>query len=81
MEPNAVLRKRSYECFRRIADRHEDELVVCATHGGVIIQLLAEILELDETEWPRVRVLNGGLTTVTGNSKAFKLEGLNVAAI
>ena len=81
MEPNAVLRMRSYECFKRIADRHVDELVVCATHGGVIIQLLAEILELDETEWPRVRVLNGGLTTVTGNSKAFKLEGINVAAI
>ena len=81
MEPNVVLRKRSYECFKRIADRHVDDLVVCATHGGVIIQLLAEILELDETEWPHVRVLNGGLTTVTGNSSAFKLEGINVAAI
>ncbi len=81
METTSDLRRRAYECFQRIANAHPAEIAVCATHGGVVIQILAAIFGLSDSEWPRAKVLNAGITTIEGTDGNYKIANLNTGPV
>ena len=81
MEATSDLRLRAYKSFERIANAHPKEIAVCATHGGVVIQILAAIFGLSDSEWPRAKVLNAGITTIEGTDGNYKVSNLNTGSV
>jgi broad specificity phosphatase PhoE len=77
VEPLARLRRRAVGVMNAILDRHVDETVVCVSHGGTLVQIIAHLFGLPEDVWPRIRMSNTSLTIVEGNSAQPVVRTLN----
>jgi len=71
------LRRRSVAVVNAILDRHVDETVVCVSHGGTLVQIIAHLFGLPEDAWPRIRMSNTSLTIVEGDSTSPVVRTLN----
>jgi broad specificity phosphatase PhoE len=77
VESLAGLRRRSVAVVNALLDRHVDETVVCVSHGGTLVQIIAHLFGLPEDVWPRIRMSNTSLTRVEGDSSRPVVRTLN----
>ena len=77
VESLAGLRRRAVGVVSAILDRHVDETVVCVSHGGTLVQVIAHLFGLPEDVWPRIRMSNTSLTIVEGDSTQPVVRTLN----
>lgn len=78
-EPMLDFRRRVGAALDALLDRHEQEVVVCVSHGGTIAQAVAHVLGLPEAISPAIRVDNTSLTIVEGTAARPMLRALNDA--
>ncbi len=77
VESLAGLRRRAVGVVNALLDRHVDETVVCVSHGGTLVQIIAHLFGLPEDVWPRIRMSNTSLTIVEGDSASPVVRTLN----
>jgi len=77
VEPLGELRRRSVEVAQSLLDRHRDDLAVCVSHGGTLVQIIAHFFGLPESTWPRIRMSNTSITVVEGDAAAPVIVMLN----
>ena len=77
VESLAGLRRRSVAVVNTLLDRHVHETVVCVSHGGTLVQIIAHLFGLPEDVWPRIRMSNTSLTIVEGDSTRPVVRTLN----
>jgi len=77
VESLAGLRRRAVGVVNGLLDRHVDETVVCVSHGGTLVQIIAHLFGLPEDVWPRIRMSNTSLTIVEGDSTRPVVRTLN----
>jgi broad specificity phosphatase PhoE len=72
-ETRLELRLRAVDCLERIIEEHEGENILIVTHGGVIGQIIGEILGIPQGRKVPVRLDNCSLTVikVDGNRRAL----------
>jgi broad specificity phosphatase PhoE len=76
-ESLASLRARSVAVVGGLLDRHADDLAVCVSHGGTLVQVIAHLFGLPEDTWPRIRMSNTSVTVVEGTSASPLIRTLN----
>ena len=78
-EATADFRERVARDFDLLAERHSDELAICAAHGGSIRMVIGHVLGLPPDVYPRVHIANGSLTVVEMDGGRPVLTSLNDA--
>jgi len=76
-ESLAALRLRGVTAVSALMDRHVDDLAVCVSHGGTLVQIIAHLFGLPEDTWPRIRMSNTSVTVVEGPASAPLIRTLN----
>ena len=76
-EGGAVFRARVAAAFDVLAERHRREMVVIASHGGAINQVLAHVLGLPVGARAHTTVENCALTVIETDGRRPVLAGLN----
>lgn len=77
VEALALLRERSVAVVSQLLDRHAEDLAVCVSHGGTLVQVIAHLFGLPVDVWPRVRMSNTSVTIVEGPSARPVIRTLN----
>lgn len=77
VESLAALRQRAVAVVEGLLDRHADDLAVCVSHGGTLVQVIAHLFGLPVDVWPRIRMSNTSVTVVEGDSKTPVVRTLN----
>jgi len=77
VESLASLRARSVAVVSELLDRHAEDVAVCVSHGGTLVQVMAHVLGLPEGVWPRIRMSNTSVTVVEGTASAPTVSMLN----
>ena len=78
-EATADFRERVARDFDLLAERHSEELAICAAHGGSIRMVIGHVLGLPPDVYPRVHIANGSLTVVEMDGGCPVLTSLNDA--
>ena len=78
-EATADFRERVARDFDLLAERHSEELAICAAHGGSIRMVIGHVLGLPPDVYPRVHIANGSLTVVEMDGGRPVLTSLNDA--
>ena len=74
-ESFSALRKRTINGLNSLAEKHEGERVIIATHAGATKAMLCTILNLTNEECANFDwVSNASITTVTYNNKTFTVK-------
>lgn len=77
VESLAALRARSVAAVEGLLERHRDDLAVCVSHGGTLVQVIAHLFGLPVDVWPRIRMSNTSVTIVEGGSQLPVVRTLN----
>lgn len=72
-----AVQARGTEALREIAAGHEGATVAVVSHGGIIRATLLAILRAPPTAYWRVRLDNGGITTVAADEGPWRVVSLN----
>jgi 2,3-bisphosphoglycerate-dependent phosphoglycerate mutase len=76
-ETRLELRRRVVDCLERIIEEHEGENILIFTHGGVIGQIIGEILGIPRGRKVPVRLDNCSLTVIKVEGTRRALLALN----
>ncbi|MEX2375541.1 MAG: histidine phosphatase family protein [Dehalococcoidia bacterium] len=71
------LRNRAVDVVEELLDRHSDDIAVCVSHGGTLVQIIAHFFGLPAGTWPRIRMSNASVTIVEGTSARPVITMLN----
>lgn len=77
VESLPALRRRAVAAVSLLMDRHVDDLAVCVSHGGTLVQIVAHLFGLPEDTWPRIRMSNTSVTVVDGPANNPLVRTLN----
>jgi phosphoserine phosphatase len=76
-ESLASLRSRGVAAVSALMDQHVDDLAVCVSHGGTLVQIIAHLFGLPVDTWPRIRMSNTSVTVVEGPASNPLIRTLN----
>lgn len=77
VEALAALRRRAVSVVSDLLDRHRDDTAIVVSHGGTLVQIIADLFGLPEDTWPRIRMSNTSVTVVEGGASDPVVRLLN----
>jgi broad specificity phosphatase PhoE len=77
----SAFRGRVLGAFEELLARHREGVAIVVTHGGVLTQIVAHVLEIEEARFAPVATLNASLTVVGEDARGVRyLQTLNDSA-
>ncbi|MCK9485396.1 MAG: histidine phosphatase family protein [Dehalococcoidia bacterium] len=77
VESLAALRARAVAVVSGLMNQHRDDVAVCVSHGGTLVQVIAHLFGLPVDVWPRIRMSNTSVTIVEGPAEQPLVRTLN----
>ncbi len=77
VEPLDQLRDRAVDVVEELLNRHRQEIAVCVSHGGTLVQVIAHFFGLPSGTWPRIRMSNASVTVIEGTPARPVIAMLN----